>query len=233
MAKEFNSDGIVDLSTKTPSFGSISRVIESLHVSDHDTSGVNFTPTEIDLSCSRQIDFTNNLLLLVIDNRSLAVSNDIVFSTLEVHDVQAPESNSSDVASQILVTNQSCGSKASSSRARSNFEHGTSSLQPKQNSGIGFLELSDANWRKVIEDTSDKSIKVNNWARNKFDSWRIFMGMSTEWKIEEIQYPELGGLVAKFLLMCCKCNGERYPSASLMSIFMAFQRILFNVWLTR
>ena len=54
------------------------------------------------------------------------------------------------------------------------------------------------------------------------------MRMSTEQKIEEILYSELGGLLPKFLLMCCKCNGERYPLASLISIFMAFQCILYK-----
>lgn len=70
------------------------------------------------------------------------------------------------------------------------------------------------------------SVKVNIWARNKFDLWRVSKGMSTERKLGEILYPEVGALLVKFFLMCCKCNGERNPSASLMSIFMAFQRML-------
>ena len=68
-------------------------------------------------------------------------------------------------ATPSMPMNYNCGSNvgelASSIRGQNNSELGASSVQTKHNSGSGFLELSDADWRKVTEDTSDKSIKVN------------------------------------------------------------------------
>ena len=271
MAWNFDS-GVVNLAAETPCFGSISRVIESLNVLDHNISNTHITSNEV-ASISRRIDFIDSLPTLVTDSGDMAVSDDVIFSTSEAHVVNVGDtsSNISEVACQspfmystpvlegivngvhnsvrpvlsstlhtilslasgghtngelnpvmaaidsgnaipLTPMAYNCGSNigevASSSTTRNNSEPGTFFLQANHNSGSGFLELSNADWKKVIEDSSDKSVKVNNWARHKFDSWRVFMGMSIERKIEEILYSELGGLIANFFLMCCKTNGE-------------------------
>jgi hypothetical protein len=44
----------------------------------------------------------------------------------------------------------------------------------------GFLPISEADWQNTVSDCGQNSIKNNNWACNKFDAWRVFMGISIE-----------------------------------------------------
>ncbi|KAG0578469.1 hypothetical protein KC19_4G025600 [Ceratodon purpureus] len=66
----------------------------------------------------------------------------------------------------------------------------------------------------------------DTWCRNRFDVWRKQQGMDINKSIEDMPYEELGALLSKFFLMICKDNGQRYPSASLMNLYMSFNRII-------
>jgi hypothetical protein len=90
----------------------------------------------------------------------------------------------------------------------------------------GFLPISEVDWKATVEDAGQNSLKNNNWACNKFDSWHVFMGLSVDVKLEDLDLKEFGNQLSRFFLMVCKSNSQRYPTASLMNIFMSFQSLL-------
>jgi hypothetical protein len=71
----------------------------------------------------------------------------------------------------------------------------------------GFLPISEVDWKVTVEDAGQNSLKNNNWARNKFDSWRVFMGLSVDVKLEDLDLKEFGNQLSQFFLMVCKSNG--------------------------
>ena len=89
-----------------------------------------------------------------------------------------------------------------------------------------FLNVSEDDWRHQTTDRSDNSKKMNMWAKNKFGAWRVYMGFSTDVSFENIDLKECGILLSRFFCMVCKSSGELYPTGSLMSMLMAFQRLI-------
>ena len=89
-----------------------------------------------------------------------------------------------------------------------------------------FLPVSDTEWKKVTEAQDENRKKNNEWAKNKFGSWRVFMGIDTSKTIEVLTYDEFRELLLKFFLAVCKSSSKRYPTGSLMGFMKAFNRLL-------
>jgi len=89
-----------------------------------------------------------------------------------------------------------------------------------------FTSLMEDPCGKSEQEMENASLGNDNWARNRFNNWRIAQGLNDTRRIEDIPFPELGTLLSKFFMQVCNMSGKRYPAASIMNLFFAYNRIL-------
>ena len=86
-----------------------------------------------------------------------------------------------------------------------------------------FLPIFDTEWKKVTEVEGENSKKNNEWVRNKFNSWRVFMGIDTSKTIEELTYDEFGRAALEILLGSMQIKWQALSYKLLDGIHEGFQ----------
>jgi hypothetical protein len=76
-----------------------------------------------------------------------------------------------------------------------------------------FTSLMEDPCGKSEQEMENASLGNDNWARNRFNNWRIAQGLNDTRRIEDIPFPELGTLLSKFFMQVCNMSGKRYPAA--------------------
>ena len=73
---------------------------------------------------------------------------------------------------------------------------------------------------------NNPSEKNESWARNRFNTWRDIIGLDSNIPIEDLSFVVLSNLLCKFFSVVCKLDGSLYPLASLMNMYMFFNRMI-------
>jgi hypothetical protein len=70
------------------------------------------------------------------------------------------------------------------------------------------------------------SVKNETWARYRFNIWRRNLNLDCNIPLEDLPFPILFEMLCKFFQMVCKLDNSLYPPASLMNIYMSFNRLI-------
>ncbi|KAG0631326.1 hypothetical protein M758_1G244300, partial [Ceratodon purpureus] len=88
-----------------------------------------------------------------------------------------------------------------------------------------FFSIDQSLVEKCKDFNKGKSLKNENWARNRLNAWRESVNMELV-PIEDMTFSDLAEVRLQFFLCVCKDSGQRYPSGSIRNMHRSFNRII-------
>lgn len=93
----------------------------------------------------------------------------------------------------------------------------------------GFRQLEKEEVNIVAKDGHMKSAYLDNWARNRFNDWRIISGITSQDTIEDMfenSCALLNEQLSTFFLQVQRRDGKLYPGETLVGLLRAIGRII-------
>jgi len=91
---------------------------------------------------------------------------------------------------------------------------------------LGFQAFDEVEGNQMVQQSTTLSEKNETWCWNEFDAWRWMMKLDRNKKIEELSLISFLEMLCRFFAMVCKQDGSRYPTSSLMKLYMLVNRML-------